>query len=265
MTYCDVHASGAIELYFYGELEGAEHQDVARHVRGCMACRQALEDLALIREALETRPDVSAPPGGDWSGFMTRLDEAVRQERRSQQAVARGVLFDRPHTVRPSYAGYLAMAALLALVTMSVWFVARSRAAIGPQIAADTAPVAAEIAPHTQPEPDPGLATASEKHFERSKLVLLGLATKDAKQPVNWEYERDLATALLNDTRLYRMAAEDRGMARLAGVLRDLEIVLLQTSMSEKSDPEGLAQIQRLIRKRDVLGQLETVSTTTGS
>jgi hypothetical protein len=266
MTYCDVHASGDIELYFYGELDGAEHQDVARHVRACSACRQALEDLALIREALETRPDVSAPPGGDWSGFTTRLDEAVRQERRSQQAAATVVLFDpRPQAIRPSYAGYLAMAALLALVTMSVLFVARSRDAIGPAAARDQAPPAIDAAPRKPHEADPGLATASEKHFERSKLVLLGLATKDSKAPASWDYERDLATALLNDTRLYRMAAEDRGMARLAGVLRDLELVLLQTSMSEKSDSAGLAQIQRLIRKRDLLGQMETVSTNTGS
>jgi hypothetical protein len=157
------------------------------------------------------------------------------------------------------------MAALLALVTMSVLFVARSRDAIGPQIPQGPSSPTVDIATRKQPDPDPGLATASEKHFERSKLVLLGLATKDAKEPAGWEYERDLATALLNDTRLYRMAAEDRGMARLAGVLRDLELVLLQTSMSEKGDPAGLAQIQRLIRKRDVLGQMETVSTTTGS
>lgn len=266
MTHCDVHASGAIELYFYGELEGAELQDVARHVRACSACRQALEDLAMIREALDTRPDVSAPAGGDWSGFMTRLDEAVGGERRSRQAAATVVLSDRrTPSSRPSYTGYLAMAALLALVTISVLFVARTRDAIGPQIAQDIASPPAEIATSQQPDPDPGLATASEQHFERSKLVLLGLATRDAREPANWQYERDLATALLNDTRLYRMAAEDRGMARLAGVLRDLELVLLQTSMNEKGDQAGLAQIQRLIRKRDLLGQMETVSNTTAT
>ena len=264
MTYCDVHASGAIELYFYGELDGAEHQDVARHVRACSACRQALEDLAIIRDVLEARPDVAAPPGG-WSGFMTRLTEAVDEERRSQQAVAPVVLFHhRPAGVRSSFVGYVAMAALLALVTMSVLFVARSRDAIGPGVAQDLALPAIENA-RSQPEPDPGLATASEQHFERSKLVILSLDTKDAKEPAGWQYERELATALLNDTRLYRMAAEDRGMARLAGVLRDLELVLLQTSMSEKGDQAGLAQIQRLIRKRDLLGKMENVSATTGS
>jgi hypothetical protein len=116
-------------------------------------------------------------------------------------------------------------------------------------------------------ESDPTLTNMSEQHFERSKLVLLGLATKDTKQAASLTYERDLAGGLLNDTRLYRMAAEDRGMTRLAGVLRDLELVLLQTSMTDEGEPAAVAQLQRLIRKRDLLGQMDTVTTatTTGS
>jgi hypothetical protein len=62
------------------------------------------------------------------------------------------------------------------------------------------------------------------------------------------------------------MAAEESGMTRLAGVLRDLELVLLQTSMTEAENPAALAQIQRLIRTRDLIGQMEAVSAgTTGS
>jgi hypothetical protein len=261
MNRCGIHASGAIELYFYGELEGAERRDIARHVRGCEACRQALEELALIREALDTRPDVCAPEGGDWTAFMTRLDAAVRRERRQQQA-AGIVTFETVRTARPSYAGYLAMAALVALVTMSVLFVARSRGPLVP----GAEPGGTAIQRAARPEPDPALATMSEQHFERSKLVVLDLATRDVGEPANLARERDLAAALLNDTRLYRMAAEERGMTRLAGVLRDLELVLLQTSMTESEDPRALAQIQRLIRKRDLIGQMESVSvSTTGS
>jgi Putative zinc-finger len=264
MTTCDIQASGSIELYFYGELEGAERQDLARHVRGCEPCRRALEELAVIREALNARPDVSAPPGGDWAPFMARLDAAVSTDRFQQQAAATTVFGRRGPASRHSYAGYLAMAALLALVTMSVLFVARSRDGVTPEptpIASASGGSAARRA-----EPDPSLTTLSEQHFEKSKLVLLGLATRDAGESGGWEYERDLAAGLLNDTRLYRMAAENRGMSRLAGVLRDLELVLLQTSMTDKSDPAALAQIQRLIRRRDVLEQMESVTAaTTGS
>jgi hypothetical protein len=111
---------------------------------------------------------------------------------------------------------------------------------------------------------DPGLASMSDQHFERSKLVVLGLATRNPEDGAtdDWTYERRLATTLLNDTRLYRRAAEDRGMTALADVMRDLEIVLLQASMSEEPDREALAQIQRLIRRRDLIAKMEVVSTT---
>lgn len=253
MSACHVHESAAIELYFYGELQGADRESMDAHLAACRECRQALEELTVIREALASRPDVCAPPAGDWSGFMRRLDAAVGQQ---------GQAF-RPPTARRSYPRWIAVAALLALVTLSVLFVARSRENAGVDAALD-----ARLTPRATYEgdptkPDPALASLSAEHFERSKLVVLGLATKDAATPSgDWNYERELASTLLNDTRLYRLAAEDRGMDTLAGVLRDLEIVLLQTSLTESDDPEALAQIQRLIRKRDLVGKMAVVSTT---
>ena len=103
-----------------------------------------------------------------------------------------------------------------------------------------------------------GCAAVSDQHFERSKLVVLGLATKDARQ-ADWAYERELAGTLLSDTRLYRAAAEERGMQSLAGVMRDLELVLLQTSMSEQRDAASLEHLQRLIRRRDLITKMEIV------
>ena len=108
------------------------------------------------------------------------------------------------------------------------------------------------------PDRDPALSALSDQHFERSKLVVLGIATKDARQ-ADWAYERELAGTLLSDTRLYRVAAEERGMQALAGVMRDLELVLLQTSMSEQRDTASLEQLQRLIRRRDLITKMEVV------
>jgi hypothetical protein len=107
-----------------------------------------------------------------------------------------------------------------------------------------------------------GFEALSEEHFERSKLVVLGLATKDPadRQASDWTYERELASSLLQDTRMYRLAAEDRGRTDIAGVMRDLEIVLLQTSMTDEKDPSALPQIQRLIRKRDLLEKMDAVA-----
>jgi hypothetical protein len=259
MTTCDMHTSGDLDLYFYDELNAAERRTVEAHLPGCSECRAALDELRVIREALASRPDVSAPASGDWSAFMTRLDASLAQERpRSFTVVPL-----KPSSPR-SYVGYLAMAALLALVTVSVTVALRS-----PHVPASPAQTVAPVALPGQPIPsspakDAAFTAMTEEHFERSKLVVLGLAAKRPEdfKAADWAYERELATGLLNDTRLYRLAAEDRGLNKLAGVMKDLEIVLLQTSLTDDQDPSSLQQIQRLIRRRDLIEKMDVVTTT---
>jgi hypothetical protein len=259
MTTCNMHTSGDLDLYFYDELNRAERRTVEAHLSGCSECRTALDELRVIREALASRPDVSAPASGDWSAFMTRLDGSLVQERtRSLTVVPLTAVSRRP------YFGYLAMAALLALVTVSVAVALRS-----PRVPATPAPTAAPIAPVVQqtpssPSKDVAFRAMTEEHFERSKLVVLGLATKSPEElkASDWAYERELAAGLLNDTRLYRLAAEDRGLDKLAGVMRDLELVLLQTSLTDEKDPSSIQQIQRLIRRRDLIEKMDVVTTT---
>ena len=96
----------------------------------------------------------------------------------------------------------------------------------------------------------------SGQHFERSKLVVLGLTTKTGRQD-DWAYERGLASSLLSDTRLYRLAAEERGMQPLADVMGDLELVLLQASMADEPTEASLHQLQRLIQRRDLLTKMD--------
>jgi hypothetical protein len=269
-TFCAVQASGSIELYFYDELDSQERASFDRHRLTCVHCREALEDLLVIRQALASRPVVSAPPADDWSGFMARLDDAIGREGGAPvtPVVAPFVRPDaRPTRVRSSLVPVLAMAALLALVTMSVLFVARSRGA-APLAPVQNAQRTGTLAPGDTAAGDTGtLSSVSQQHLERSKLVLLGLATKDATGATgsDWTYERELASRLLTDTRLYRIAAEDRGLDMLAGVMRDLELVLLQASMTEGQDPAALSQIQRAIRKRDLLQKMDVVRTSIGT
>ena len=107
------------------------------------------------------------------------------------------------------------------------------------------------------------MAAISEQHFERSKLVVLGLATKDPGDvsPSDWAYERQLASSLLDVTRMYRRAAEQRGMSSIARVMGDLELVLLQASTPDQPDTAALERVQRLIRKRDLVTKMEAVNT----
>lgn len=250
MTSCEVHASGTIELYFYDELDAAARRAAEIHLESCTACRAVLADLDTIRNVLKGRPEVSSPPAGDWGGFMSRLDASIADERNTRFGAA---------APRASYVTYLAIAALLALVSFTALVALRTRPAPAPVGVASAEPSAPVALPDAS-----AFQALSEEHFERSKLVVLGLATKDpgAGSSADWAYERSLAASLLNDTRIYRQAAEDRGLTALAGVMRDLELVLLQTSLTDEKDPASLPQLQRLIRKRDLLGKMDVVSTT---
>ena len=195
MNACELQAAGTIELYFYDELPAGERRDVEVHLRRCSACRSALEDLEAIGAALARCPDVAGPERGDWSRFMVQLDAALASEpSRMASPVAAPA---RASIHRASFAAPLAMAALLTLVTGSVGYLARHRP---PRSAGATAAVQEIVSP---PPPaaaphstgDAALVAVSEQHFERSKLVILGLANRDPQidAATDWAYERQLA------------------------------------------------------------------------
>jgi Putative zinc-finger len=259
MTVCHLFESPDIELYFYNELDAVDRVRVEAHMRGCAACRQRLDDLRAIRRALASRPVVDAPPAGDWSGFMRRLDGALTGTTAARAAgdAARPVLETRRGwSLRPA----LALAALLALVTIGVAVAARFRAVPAPpQVSAVAAP---PVQQELKPNADRSLKEGTAEHLERSKLVVLGLATRDPQRTTaaDWEYERQLAGNLLTDTRLYRMQAQDRGLTDVARVMRDLETVLIEASMTEKPDRDALERVQRLITKRDLVVKMQVVA-----
>jgi hypothetical protein len=255
---CDLQAAGTIELYFYGELPPPERAVVQAHLARCAECRAALEDLSVIRAALGSRPDVATPPGGDWSGFMRRLNGSIAAEQSQPGPLNAAAVTPLRRQVAP----YLAVAATLALVTFAVNSVLSRRPVpdttsvmTAPPTGGPGAPQPVRHASLTTSDPDPGLLAVSGEHFERSKLVVLGLVTKSGPQD-DWAYERELASSLLGDTRLYRQAAEERGMQPLADVMGDLELVLLQTSMADQPNEASLHQLQRLIRRRDLLTKM---------
>jgi hypothetical protein len=248
MTTCPLWDTPDIELYFYDELDVADTARVAAHLRTCAECRARLDDLRAIRRALSAAR-VDAPPADDWSGFVRRLDHAC--DLRSDLSVA-----PRGGSIR----GLVALAAMLALVTIGVIMAAKVRSRPEP-VPAAAAPAVSAPAAAAAVSRDRGLVEMSEEHLERSKLVVLGLAARDPEHssPGDWRYERELAASLLSDTRLYRLAAEDRGMKELARVMGDLETVLLQASLSDHADRESLERVQRLITKRDLMMKMQVV------
>ena len=264
MTTCPIQADGLVELYFYDELSLDERQELARHLPSCADCRAALEELQAISAVLAERPPVSEPANGDWSAVMAGIQRAVAVEPArplTLLAVAAGA------PARRSAASLVAIAASLVLVSSALLYqgLDRRRAIVDApaRLASLTrqAPAVAEPAVTTASDErrDAGFAAVSEEHFERSKLVILGLATRDAHavSSADWAYERRLAGTLLDDTRLYKQTAAARGLGTLADVMSDLELVLLQTSLTEEPDAATLNRLQRLIRQRDLVSKME--------
>ena len=289
MKRCELVDTADIEMYFYGEFDPIDRARVETHLRGCEPCRQRLEDLHAIRHALASRPVVDAPPAGDWSGFMRRLDSAVAREaapanvRTFEPRDSVGAVREPPITGRePSTTvadpwnlrAVFALAAMFALVTIGVLMAMRFKPAADTPLAVKapiTEPVTAkagnaDAAPATSlvrsPRADRALREGSVEHLERSKLVVLGLATRDPRgaRAQDWQYERALAGSLLSETRLYRQAALQDGASDVARVMRDLETVLLEASMSDRKDRDALERVQRLIAKRDLVVKMQVMA-----
>ena len=184
-----LQAAGTIELYFYGELAaGRAGRGPGAHAPAVPSAAHALEELSVIRAAL--------------AGAARRRHAAGRRLVRVHGAAQHA---DCPATVRPRRTprrrhvvaislappgrAYLAAAALLALVTTRRAAEAAARrdapddrhVAVGRARGGAGRPaVARRRAGDPGHDRDPALSAVSEQHFERSKLVVLGLATKDA-------------------------------------------------------------------------------------
>jgi hypothetical protein len=261
MSICRLSDSPDIELFFYEELGPADRARVAAHLQECPECRGRLDDLHAIRRALAAEPVVDAPPAGDWSGFMRRLDSAVGLA---------PVSSPRTRSVRQ----LVALAATLAMVALGVYMAARvpparpaapvvqnGGAVNAPPQASPASPAVARAEEGLTPMA--ALREVSAEHLERSKLVVLGLAARDPHTTgaTDWQYERRLAGSLLPETRLYRLAAQERGVEDVAHVMRDLETVLLEASMSDASDRDSLERVQRLIARRGLVSKMQIVAT----
>ena len=280
MRHCELRDTADVEMYFYGEFDPVDRARVETHLRGCDSCRQRLEDLHAIRHALASRPAIDAPPAGDWSGFMRRLDSAVARERTAEPTNLGTIEPENIRTARTPRTArtlrtLLPLAAMLALVTIGVLVAMRFKPAEPPSVAVKTPvtePVTAKASPGPgstlvtaqphSPQADRALREGSAEHLERSKLVVLGLATRDplAARARDWQYERTLAGTLLSETRLYRQAAIQKGASDVARVMRDLETVLLEASMSDRMDRAALQRVQRLIEKRDLVVKMQVMA-----
>lgn len=214
--------------YYYGEAE--DPAAVEKLLASDAAARQLFEELSALLE--QVKPSEPPERGED---YPRRVWQKV-QWRMQPQLRFRWWEFLTLRQVVP--------AVLLAAFVIGAFLVGRY--AGGP----DTA-IEAGISERARRQI---LMVAVADHLERSQLMLVELLNAPLEDSVDMSAERRHVGDLLTDTRLYRTSAAESGNVLIAGVLDELERVLIELRHSpEQMSPRD---IERLRHSLDAQGTL---------
>jgi hypothetical protein len=218
-------------LYYYGE--AGEAREIERHLHACETCREAYGGLQRVLNVVESYP---VPECSENYGRQVweRLAIAPRRFR------------------RPSWRRWAAAVAMAALVVAA--FLA-GRYSPGPrprQQAANPQQVRERI-----------LLVALGDHLDRSEMVLIELANADPRHGLDISDEQQRADALISENRLYRQTAARTGDTAVAGVLDELERVLLDIARGPSHlTPADLERIRQRIRVDGILFKVRVIGST---
>jgi hypothetical protein len=209
-------------LYYYGE--GAE---IEEHVAECEPCRAQYQALQRVLNSVDSFPVPERGPD-----YESRVWAAV--ERRMEKK-SRWLTWGW----RPMFA-----AAAMTLVVIGAFLAGRGWHRTERVQMADNG-VRERV-----------LLVAMGDHLERSQMVLVELANAGAPAAgrLDISYEQEAAEDLLESNRLYRQTAARNGDVATAGLLDDLERVLLEIAHSPSEvSARQLEELRRQIEDRGIL------------
>jgi hypothetical protein len=216
-------------LYYYGEENGVP--DVAGHLESCETCRQAYVSLERVLDAAD---ELTLPEPAEDFGART-------WERIAPRLAARRAVFAAPVWRWAAAAGVL-LAALLA-----GQFYPKPRPAAAVAVA----------------DPQAGerlLRLAVGDYLERSQMVLAEVANANPRQPLDISFERERAADLVAESRLYRQTALRTGDAAVAGVLDDLDRVMLEITHSPaRLTPAELERLRDTLDSEEILFKIRVL------
>ncbi len=239
-----------------GDAVGGDARSVAisEHVKECPECKAELERIDAVLAALDAIP--VPDPGDDYGQRVWRQIAPRLPEKRAwwwQFGVLRDVSMG---WLEPRRLATLSAIAALVIVAFIAGRVTKTPVA-PPAMAADSGAVRERI-----------LVMAVGEHLGKSEMVLVELTNAlpssktgvgGAKQ-VDISAEQRRAENLLEENRLYRQTALEQGDAGLAGVLDELERVLLDVAHSPKEvSAAQLETIQQRIEAKGILFKVRVV------
>jgi hypothetical protein len=225
-------------LHYYGETERDEEDRAALHLAECRTCHASYTRLQRVLAAVEAAPAPEMREGFERT-IWARLEPELGRRRRG------GILWFVTSPVPAVWA-----VAVMALVA-GAFFAGR--------VTQPTAPPPVEQASAQLRERV--LLSDLGEHLDRSQMMLIELVSSGGVSGVDLASERDRAEQLVSANRLYRQTAEATGNAALAGVLDDLEGVLIDIAASpDRWSETEVQQVRQRVENTGLLFKMRVLT-----
>jgi len=222
-------------LHYYGE-EG-EALAAEQHLEQCEECRLLYGSLQRVLNVVDSLPvPVRGPEYGAqvWNRIQHRLP-------------ARRRLFELPAPWR-----WAAASAAFAGLLIAAFLAGRF---YPPGVHRPVQMAAADV-----PAGDHVLLVAVGDYLERSQMVLIELANANPHGALDISHEQERAADLVSESRLYRQSAARTGNADVAGVLDELDRVLLEISHApSRISPEELENLRQRLEAEGILFKIRVL------
>ena len=224
-----------IVLHCYGDAKDGEA--IEGHLRECSECRAEFGKVkALLKEIPPA--EVPEPPAYLEQKLWLNLRDRLEEE-------------PSPRWQRFLAPSRWAIAAAVAVLVVGAFLAGRFWQRT-PEVLRDSAQV--------QVNPQRVVLVAVGDHLERSQMLLIELMNTDVKDWVDLSDERQQARDLLDDNRLYRVSAQQKGDPAVAHVLDELERVLAEIANSPEQPTAGdVREIRKRIESQDLLFKIQVV------
>jgi anti-sigma-K factor RskA len=236
--------------YIERELSPAEHVRVATHLEACSDCALIVDEIQhVVREASALGP--LAPPPHVWARIKSQVDS-----RQSIVNSPESKVQSRQSSAWMKFAWAAATAALVVMAFLTGRFInLREQQSASQQTAATSRGVADQTTVRERV-----LLIAVGDHLERSQMVLVELAHAETRGELDISAERQLADDLVASNRLYRQTAQQMGQANVAGLLDELERVLVEVARGPSTvSMQQLADIQQRIESQGILFKVKVI------
>ena len=239
--------------YVERDLSPADHVRIATHLEACADCSLFVSDIQhILRDASSLGP--LDPPPHVWTQLQSKL-ESPAPKAHSPQPKAQS---RQPKVQWTRFMWPLATAALVILAFLTGRLVNQREQQ--QQTAVQNVATAARVNADASAVRERVLLIAVGDHLERSQMVLVELAHAETSDELDISAERQLADDLVASNRLYRQTAQRMGQANVAGVLDELERVLVEVARGPSTvSMEELADIQQRIEAQGILFKVKVI------